>query len=61
MNKNQNKTVKKAPEKPKISEEKEYLIKLYNNNKDEIKKVNHYLSALNHDIKIIKKLLEDVK
>ena len=57
MNKNQN----KAPEKPKISEEKQFLMKLYNNNKTEIKKVNEYLSVLNHNIKIIKKLLEDVK
>ena len=44
-----------------ISEEKEYLIKLYNTNKDEIKKVNHYLQLLNHNIKIIKRLLENVK
>jgi septin family protein len=61
MDKNQNKTVNKSAKKPEISEEKEYLIRLYNNTKAEIKKVNQYLSALNHDIKTIKKLLEDVK
>lgn len=51
MNKNQNKNVKE----PEISAEKKYLINLYNTNKDEIKRVNQYLGALNHNIKIIKK------
>ena len=53
----QERRVKKAP----ISEEKAFLTDLYNNTRIEITKVNGYLNGLNNNIKIIKKLLEDVK
>ena len=47
---------KKVP----ISEEKAFLTQLYNNTRIEITKVNGYLNGLNHNLKIIKKLLEEV-
>lgn len=57
MDKNQNKSAKK----PEISEEKEFLVKLFEGNKLEIKKIHNYLAAINHNQKIIKKLIEGVK
>jgi len=59
MNKNQNK--KAIAKKPEISEEKEFLLSLFENNKLEIKKVNKYLHHLNHNNKIIKQIIEKVK
>lgn len=44
-----------------ISEEKMFLRNLYNNTRAEITRVNGYLNGLNNNIKIIKKLLEEVK
>ena len=56
MNKNANKN------KPiTISENKKFLINTYNNNKVEIKKVREYLNSLNHNQKIIKQLINEVK
>ena len=53
-----NKNIKKQPV---FSEEKAFLIHLYNNTKAEIKKANKYLAAFNHNLKIIKILLSKVK
>ena len=50
----QERKAKKVP----ISEEKAFLTQLYNNTRIEITKVNGYLNGLNHNLKIIKKLLE---
>lgn len=58
MQKSQNKSVEKAPE---ISERKKFLINLYNNYKAELKKVNQYLTSLNHNLKIVKILLKEEK
>ena len=57
VNKQQLKQERKAD----ISEEKKYLRNLYNNTKKEITQVNGYLNRLNRDIKIVRKLLEEVK
>ena len=53
-----NKNVKKQPV---FSEEKAFLIRVYNNTKAEIKRSNTYIAALNHNLKSIKILLKKVK
>lgn len=53
----QERKTKKSP----ISEEKAFLTNLYNNTKVEITKVNGYLNGLNANLRMIKKLLEEVK
>lgn len=60
VNKQQLTQERKAKKVP-ISEEKGFLRNLYNNTRTEITKVNGYLNGLNNNIKIIKKLLEEVK
>lgn len=60
VNKQQLLRERKANKTP-LSEEKAFLTDLYNNTRTEITKVNGYLNGLNNNIKIIKKLLEDVK
>ena len=45
----------------KLSENKQFLVNLYDNTKLEIKKANSYLANLNHNLKIIRKLFEEVK
>ena len=57
MNKQQLKQERKA----KISEETTFLRNLFNNTRTEITKVNGYLNGLNHNLKIIKKLMEELK
>ncbi len=52
---------KKGKIKPEISENKTFLIKQYNSLVAEIKKISEYLSLLNHDFRIIKQLLNEVK
>ncbi len=65
MNKNANKNIennKFNKNKPvTISENKEFLTNTYNNNKVEIKKVKEYLNSLNHNQKIIKQIINEVK
>jgi len=65
MNKNQNKGIrilnKSQDNIPKISENKQFLLELYNNSKNEIKKVNAYLNQLHHNQKIIKQLINEVE
>lgn len=60
--KNINKVIKKSENQakngPKLSENKQFLVNLYNNTKLEIKKVNSYLANLNHNLKIIKNLIK---
>ncbi|KKL90522.1 hypothetical protein LCGC14_1903800 [marine sediment metagenome] len=67
MNKNANKNIRNNKfNKNKliiedISENKKFLINIYNNNKVEIKKVKQYLNNLNHNQKIIKEIINEVK
>ena len=56
-----NKQQLKHERKDHISEEMMFLRNLFNNTRKEITKVNAYLGSLNHNLKIIKKLLEEVK
>ena len=62
MAKYQVKKTKIAPEKDEeLSENQVYLNNLLNYTKSEIKKVNKYLGDLNKTMRIIKKLIEEVK
>ena len=63
--KNINKVIKnsrnQAKKGEKLSENKQFLVNLYDNTKLEIKKVNSYLANLNHRLRIIKELFKEVK
>jgi len=58
MIENQNISKEKVPQ---IRKEKEFLINLRNNYKTELKKIHAYLANLNYNLRIVNKLINEVK
>jgi len=52
---------KKDDEKSDVSEHKTFLLGILNSNIEEKKKIHKYLGLLNHNIKMLKELLEEIK
>lgn len=50
----------KNTDKP-LSERQVYLLNLMASTKNEIKKANNFLNALNHSLKMLKSLIDEVK
>jgi len=54
------KAIKNKDNVPELSENQSFLLSIFNNTKQNLIKANQYVSALHHDLKIIKQLIEEV-